>query len=294
MRKSVYDPFEHLCRSLFVKRNEVFAMITAYFDDSGTDAETQVCSVGGYLATVDQWNRFIPRWQELLSEYDVQQMHRTDLETWHGEFTKDRGWEPTRRKNFLKKAHRIIKDFTYTPIGSAVVKKDFEDILPEPIKKFFGGEYGWCAHECILAVSNWSDRAKHHEPIEWIFEEGTKGSGQIIYYLQRCSETPTISQMTRVKRNGWSFKSKAIIPLQAADVVAYEIYKQVQNQIVGKGEHAIRLSALDLWPERYRNYMKYWDRDRLLKWLNEPALQRFIQMITRHQLARDRNAAKTI
>jgi len=278
---SRYDPFRHLSQSLFASRNDLFAMITAYFDDSGTNPESDVAAVGGYLASTQQWTRFIPRWKQLLKDFDVKQMHRTDLETWNGEFTENRGWGPTRRNKFVGKAQGIIKRHTYIAVGSAVIKKDFEEVLPLPVRKFFGGAYGWCAHECLLRASIWCEKAKHGEPIKWVFEKGTEGSGQIGFYFQKCAEIPEVSKLMRVQHGGWSFQNKDVLPLQAADVVAYEIFKQVKNQIVDKGKKNVRLSALNLFRKKDEPYMKYWDKDRLLQWFKEPDLQPFIAMITR-------------
>jgi hypothetical protein len=258
-------------------------MITGYFDDSGTDRGNQVAVVGGYLANTHQWNQFIPRWQELLKEYDVKQMHRADLENWQDEFTMERGWTPTRRAEFVRKAQKIIKRYTYIPVGSAVIKKDYEELLPSAIKEFYGGMYGWCAHDCVIAVSRWCDRAQYHEPIDWVFERGTAGSREIELFFQLCSEN---TSFTRIAPNGWSFKGKDVIPLQAADLVAYEMFKQVQNQIVEQGKRDIRLSAQDLWLKDDRTFMKYWNRDRLTRWLNEPKIQSFIKWINEFMEAR--------
>lgn len=256
-------------------------MITAYFDDSGTSSGNKVAAVGGYLATTYQWDRFILRWKSLLKEYDVNQMHRTDLETWQGEFTIARGWEPTRRNEFVRQAQGIIKRYTLVAVGSAVIKKDFEEVLPPPIIKFYGGAYGWCAHECVSAVSNWCDRAKQKEHIKWVFEKGTEGSGQIEKYFHMSSRNPRVSEMLRIGIDGCSFYAKDVLPLQAADVVAYEIFKHVQNQIVDKGKRDIRISALNLFRQIDRPYLKYWNKKRLLNWLNHPEMQGFIAMITR-------------
>ena len=283
---SRYDPFRHLYKSLFASKSDLFAMITAYFDDSGTSAQNDVAAVGGYLATTYQWDRFIPRWKQLLKDYDVKQMHRTDLETWKREFTEDRGWGPTRRKKFISRAQEIIKQHTYVAVGSAVIKKDFEEVLPLPVRKFFGGAYGWCAHECIIAAGMWCEKSKHNEPIDWVFEKGTVGSGQIQFYFNKCSETSDLTKMTRVQPGGWSFYGKDVIPLQAADVMAYEIFKQVKNQIVDRGRKKIRLSALDLFRAKDVPYLQYWDKDRLHGWLNEPGLQPFISVITRYMNSR--------
>lgn len=261
-------------------------MIAAYFDDSGTSPNNDVAAVGGYLGTKYQWDQFVTHWPRLLNDYGVEQMHRTDLENLRGEFTVEKGWSPSRRNEFVRKAQRLIKRYTYVAVGSAVIKKDFQEVMPEPVRKFFGGAYGWCVHECHIAASKWCDKAKHREPIDWVFEAGTEGSGQIGFYFQKCSEIPWVSEVLRVKTNGWAFRNKNTIPLQAADVVAYEIFKQVQNQIVEKGKRNVRLSALDLFREKDKPYMKYWHRDRLLRWLNEPGLQPFIAMITRYMTTR--------
>lgn|SRR6266478_11542 len=46
---------------------------------------------------------------------------------------------------------------------------------------------------------------------------------------------------------GWSFEGKQTLPLQAADVVAYEFFKFVTNEIIEKKKRNIRLSAKNLF-----------------------------------------------
>jgi len=66
----------------------------------------------------------------------------------------------------------------------------------------------------------------------------------------------------------WSFAFKDVVPLQAADTLAYEIFKQVENQIVDRGEkHDVRFSVKDLLRAQDLPYLKYWDRARLKEWL---------------------------
>ena len=73
---------------------------------------------------------------------------------------------------------------------------------------------------------------------------------------------------------GWSFQGKEILPLQAADVMAYEVYKHVENQIVDKGEkYDVRRSMIDLYRPRDDNYLKLWSRERLIDWVNSATLR---------------------
>jgi hypothetical protein len=77
---------------------------------------------------------------------------------------------------------------------------------------------------------------------------------------------PLLSREFRI--GNLSFRCKDIVPLQAADVLAYEIFKQVENQVLDRGEkHAIRLSVKDLMRPQDAVYLKYWDKPRLREWL---------------------------
>ena len=57
---------------------------------------------------------------------------------------------------------------------------------------------------------------------------------------------------------GWSFQGKEVLPLQAADVMAYEAYKYVENYILDKGEQRdVRLSMIDLYLSCDDKYLKW-------------------------------------
>src|SRR5271163_4717404 len=121
------------------------SMLAFYGDESGTTEGSRVAVVAGYLGQVSEWRRFIREWCKVLRKYDVRFMHRSDLETWHGQFTEARGWDPPRRKAFLQQLQPIIKSCTKVAVGIAVIKDDWEETMPDYLKRFFGGVYGWCA-----------------------------------------------------------------------------------------------------------------------------------------------------
>src|SRR5216683_1579048 len=136
-----YNAFEHLRQSLFLAFDDLMSMLTIYCDESGTDRKNRVAAVGGYIGQVVQWQRFEREWSKILNKpcYGVAMLHRSDLETWHGEFTEKRGWNPNRRGALLNELHRIIKLRTKVAIGSAVIKEDWESVMPNWVKKSFGG-----------------------------------------------------------------------------------------------------------------------------------------------------------
>jgi hypothetical protein len=245
------------------------SLLTVYCDESGTDVKNRVAAVCGYIGQVSEWRKFEQDWVPILKKrpYRVKMMHRSDLETWHGEFTKERGWDPTRRAAFLTELHPIIKSRTKVALDSAVIKEDWEEVMPNWLKRFFGGVYGWCAHECVVASRVWCDRPirRYKHPIDWVFEKGANGQGQVAQMFTELARDPILSKEYRI--GTWGFACKNVVPLQAADTVAYEIFKQVENQIVDRGEkHDVRFSVKDLLRPQDLPYLKYWDRARLREW----------------------------
>jgi hypothetical protein len=64
-----YDPFLHLQMALGRKLRRLVAMLTAYLDVSRGNEPVYV--LGGFIASVGNWNRFRSKWQRMLSDYKV-------------------------------------------------------------------------------------------------------------------------------------------------------------------------------------------------------------------------------
>ncbi len=246
------------------------SLLTVYCDESGTDARNRVATVCGYIGQVSEWRKFEQDWLPILRKrpYRVKMMHRVDLETWHGEFSPERGWNPSRRNAFLSELHPVIKSRTKVALGSAVIKEDWEEVMPDWLKRFFGGVYGWCAHECVVASRVWCERPirRYQHPINWVFEKGADGQAQVAQMFAELERHPLLGKEFRI--GTLNFACKDVVPLQAADTLAYEIFKQVENQIVDRGEKRdVRFSVKDLIRPQDLPYLKYWDRARLSEWL---------------------------
>ena len=262
-----YDAFKHLSLSLFWKPLDLLAMFTVYCDETGTDDKNRVAAVCGYIGQAVEWKRFGREWSRVLRRYKVEIMHRSHLETWHGEFTAEQGWEPLRRNSFLSELHPIIKAHTKVGIGSAVIKKDFDEVMPDSLKKRFGGVYGWCAYGCIAHARNWcrQQTGGQPHPMDWIFED-RDGTGQVKDMFDFLKTRPDFKKEFRI--GPLTFGDKILCPLQAADTIAYEIFKQIENQILDRGKkHDIRFSAKDLIRATDLPYLKYWNKPRLQEWV---------------------------
>jgi hypothetical protein len=223
------------------------SMFTVYCDDSGTHKESRVATVAGYITNLGQWDILSKEWSAVLKNFKVNQMHRADLEGFHKEFVRSNGWNERRKIAFVKKLHPIMMRRTKVTIASAVVRNEFEEIVPEAIKKLFGGVYGWCMHECIVQARKWAEKCQRQNvgSFQWVIEAGTIGYGQVMKMFENLYSTQRLRNEWRIK--GWSFQGKDIIPLQAADVIAYETNKHVEHQLLDEGKYReIRMSFIDL------------------------------------------------
>lgn len=240
-------------------------MLKAFFDDSGTSPVNRVAAVAGYIANAYHWERFNKQWTSLLREFRVHIMRRSDLESLKGQYET---WNKDRQIDFIERAHRIIKKNTSVGIGTSVIKEHFETILPKDLKDTLGGVYGWCAHECLMKVEHWCDAKKYTGKVFYIFEAGTKGHGQIDAAMRLFFNMPEYKKRFRIQ--GWTFHDKTLIPLQAADVLAYEVFKAGENQVLHKGRMRHRISARDLLEGsdiRYVNKLTPWSESHLRRWL---------------------------
>lgn len=234
------------------------AMLTVYCDDSGTDSNSRVAVVAGYLSNVAQWEMFTKEWTRALKDFGVNVMHRTDLETFKGEFER---WNPARRTAFLARLQPIIRRRIKTAVGCMVIKEDFEKLVSDEIKHKVGGAYGFLAYTCLVGLGQWCNRPsrQHCQPINWVFEAGTQGHGQVDKMFHGTYAIEALRQ--KVRLGGWSFNGKDTVPLQSADVLAYECFKLINNQVVDKSKkHPVRISMEKLvGPDKYP-YLKFFDR----------------------------------
>ena len=264
-----YDAFEHLWSSYFAAEDDLFMMLTGYFDDTNSDPKSAVPMVAGYLSSQFRWSRFNKDWADLLIRHNVpidpdfQQRisHRKKMHpenTLFGQWVKDGYREP-----FLKEATAVIRHHIKMPIGNAVYRKDFEEIVRESFKKMIGGCHGWCAYSTLCAIRGYCKKVNHKDPVRIVFEEGTEGEGQVKKWYDKMKKDMEAKKDFRL--SGYSTGDKRLRPLQAADLFAYALGRYAKDYSDG----AIRGSVLghlgDVLGEKKPEYYRvvFWDRPAL-------------------------------
>lgn len=210
-------------------------MLKAYFDDSGTHEGSLVTALGGCVAQIEQWVYFEQEWRGVLEEEHVKIFHMTDLESLRGEYE---GWDEERKRRFIGRMLKIISPWAKRQIASLVIAKDYDDVVPPWAKKIpaFGDKYNFCFQMCLGQTMNWVASLDPPMPagdqIAFMFEQQDRVEGV------------TSANYTKIKRfrdpddkmGAFGFGAKSrFLPLQAADFIAYEAYKHLDNLVKSSG-----------------------------------------------------------
>jgi hypothetical protein len=80
----------------------------------------------------------------------------------------------------------------------------------------------------------------------------------------------------------WSFAGKDVSPLQAADVIAYEMFKHATNRAVTQPRRKVRLALQHLVRPQDDERLEFWMREDLEAYLQDPVAQSLLKDLTDH------------
>jgi hypothetical protein len=205
-------------------------MFTAYFDESGTHKDSSVVVVAGYLSTDEQWTKFSSEWLAILDRYKIDCFHMTDFENRRKQF---KILSEADRQRLLDRLIAFIKIRQRIGIGVTFGMADYNEIVQEfsdlPIKK----PYAFCAIQCMVLIKNWLVKHKLKNNINYIYEEGAQHAGQILSAYEGWMKQAEFGAALRLGSLAFGSKRDRL-PLQAADILAYETWKEVSNTLAGR------------------------------------------------------------
>lgn len=211
-------------------------MLTAYFDESGHARDPRACIVGiaGLVAPARRWETFESDWRLLLSKHTVSEFHMKDFAHSRGEFRK---WSEFKRRGFLQAALDVIVSTKAAPLGCMVDLHAFRQ-LDERAQRAFRDPYYMALQFCLQASLDYAKREPVTDKINIVFdraEEFLKSAGTLTEAF--INHDPLGH---RVGSYGFA-KTSEMVPLQAADLVAYELAHRLEHIAM----HPLRLPR---WP----------------------------------------------
>jgi len=247
---------EHLARSLRPCGwgDLRIAMLTAYFDGSGHEADHPVLVVGGFISSAEDWALFEPQWLQRLAQERLEYLHVSEINgrnrqcRMHDDCSDH--WTIRRRSALFQDLIKIIRLVAYRKFACIVVNRSFSEMSPDVRREFYLNAYSLAGRTCAARVrefifSQWNDRLSP----ELIFEKGDRGHGKLIDRFEADGlGTPIFkSGRGRIEKDG--LITKCLLPLQAADLFAYIVFDMMREyERSGSIEYSSEYLALNGLP----------------------------------------------
>ncbi len=227
------------------RENQLFSFmqVVGYFDASGTHTNkdergnySPALVVAGYLATKEQWKRFDERWRKHLREHKIKDecFHLTDFSARKGQY---QNWDEPVRHEFFKKLVAIISENVSFGIAMSLSLADFNRIIEGEVKQIFGFAHPlhYVTLKCFESAIDWAIANKYDDAISYIFESGDDFQHEILSTHAAVNKDEELSRYYRFETDALVFSSKKkYTPLQAADVLANEVYKEEYRSLYTK------------------------------------------------------------
>jgi len=211
------------------------SVLSAYFDDSGTHTGSLVTALGGCVARKEQWDVFTRVWTRALKDEGIQQFHATDLENGYGEF---KGWSEERKRRFFKIITNIMREYAKTAIAGLVIVEEYKSAVSQWARRTpaFGDEYNFCFQMCVGQTMSLIDALNppmpESEQVAFMFDQ----QGRVEGVTRRNYSQIKQFRDTADRMGALTFgDKKRFIPLHAADYIAYEAYKHLDNRVRRSG-----------------------------------------------------------
>jgi hypothetical protein len=189
-------------------------VLTCYLDDAGTDPQSPLVVLAGYVGPYQNWVLFEGMARPVLEAEGVSFVHGKELYQTKSPFA---GWRMARKHAFVAALQDKLQRAAFFGINFAIMKGPFEDA------KERGGEsaFGLCfraTFDAILRARRVTDAIKSGQKISFVIEQGNKNNNDVL----RIYNEMVFKHEYGSAFGGLSFaKKNSTISLQMADLLAY-------------------------------------------------------------------------
>lgn len=234
-------------------------VLEAYFDASGheDDPNCRVVTVAGFISTYDKWRKFERDWAQALAAESVTLFHMKEFAHSTGEFRNWRGDEE-RRRRFLGTLIRILQRRTLKAVAATLLLDHYRALDRElQMREYVGTPYEVAAQFAAMYVRGWGKRHRPKDAIINVFEKGDDQQAGLqrsfsLYFSGAFDEPPVYVDK----------RSEVGLPLQAADLIAYE-HAKAFNDLIKTGKTRVRKSAVPFMPRENDRGIRFIDRHML-------------------------------
>lgn len=215
------------------REDGALAMMSAYFDDSGTHRGSAVIVTAGLVGTVDQWAALEKAWAVELSapicglKDPIPYFHMTECQASRGHF---RGWNRTETDYFCKRLQDIILDACLYGYGFGCEVSQWDALIKGDIRDIIGNAEHYSIRNCFVRSVGWAqNQSPPPDDMTFVFDDRPqiKRDTDIVYdvFKRQAEPPPDITGLAYLS-------AQKTIPLQAADIIAWEFYQAARSVLL--------------------------------------------------------------
>jgi len=219
------DDLADLIDTLAPGRNDLVALIQAYFDES---ISGDYLCVAGYVFTKGKVKHLDAEWRKMLRQYRLPYFRMSACAHGNSPFDK---LSPANRDKVARKAIALICEFAALGIAATVNQRQYEENVPNPYG--FQGPYEFCAWNCLMGVRRWIEEEGRKGDVAYVFEAGHASQSKANRLMQQLFESDKLRARYRYVSHTFVDKVK-VRPVQTADVIAWQWLKDRKNEAEGR------------------------------------------------------------
>jgi hypothetical protein len=239
-----YSPVEHLSSALFRfdAKERLMAMLTMYIDESYSHPpKPEVYTIAGYISHDWRWRKFEVEWYRALKSEGLEYFHMIEFAHKKGVYA---DWPEKKRQKFLRKLHFIIHSNTIVDFSVNVVIADYNELMTPDVRRGFGEPHPFAVIGCLKHIAVWAKETHMKDRILYVFEKGTVHD-KLLRTIFDTSFDDEHNEHYRI--SGYAFHGKKeLLPLQAADTLAYENMLELRRRIDPDNTRPTRRSIINL------------------------------------------------
>ena len=211
-------------------------MLTGYFDDTGTHDASPVLAIAGLIGNESIWKQFETSWHDKLAQPlpgkpALGRFHMADCMARQGEFI---GYSEAEADAVTHDFRQIILSSGVYGYAVGVSRADWDQIVaPSPMLYWFGDAEAFCFRDCVAKMLAFVHHfSPSHKDLSLVFDNRPHRTAINEYLYKQYLKLPDIYSTNFL---GVSFlASAAFVPLQGADMFAWEFYTFARH-LLGAG-----------------------------------------------------------
>lgn len=234
-------------------------MLLGYLDDSGTDMKDGVVVVAGFIGSERYWTeRFKPKWQRFLAEYELSRFHSSQF---FSQARPYRDWPEERYQKAKQDIRCILIDMNPLGFGTAVSVKKFEEHRTRAEYFVNSDPYFFCLQRCLRAMIRGIASATNDDGVRIIVDRdrGRQQTGEEIARWHETKLRANPPDHVNPDREVEIEYGSSIdhLPLQMADILAHGSFQEARNRLQNNPKpesyfiHEMRSSGVPVLVENF-------------------------------------------